>query len=447
MSTTIASSAGTAAATPFATILRKPRLIDADPSRFRSLKQVIVLGCPGSGVDGKHFTQCQAPRSLTHCAALGDALRTLGYKVYDFKAASDRYERDFPLWVEAARLCNEGTPYNQSDYDKVIGDHDALVGAPTSFFDHKFIKLYPNVKVIVVTRKPTIDTTAKLCGRYGRFWKRFDPTYLGNMSRFIDMASSMRLDYDAVRETVRERNLLEIECFDSWEPLCEFLNVAVPRKPVPCTEHNSTTAELAARPRNVASTLAKEVVYFVMSAFKWACIFAVITLSSLLLIISGKEVAVPCVGLCVLVELVSYIVENRDMYKPNSTATSSPDLGVLEVETHMQTNSYRQHKRIHSNRRNNRRGNRRNKSRPDYDYEPQNVTLDSSRPVRAMLPGWDNVQEDILKDDVASYHKRMALAEEFKDQRVTFNVTHKNTKYDEQSYPSKREVSSTKTVD
>lgn len=30
-----------------------PRLLDVDTSKFRSLKQVIVIGRPGSGVDGE----------------------------------------------------------------------------------------------------------------------------------------------------------------------------------------------------------------------------------------------------------------------------------------------------------------------------------------------------------------------------------------------------------
>lgn len=30
-----------------------PRLLDSDPSKFRSLKRVIVIGRPGSGTDGK----------------------------------------------------------------------------------------------------------------------------------------------------------------------------------------------------------------------------------------------------------------------------------------------------------------------------------------------------------------------------------------------------------
>ena len=39
--------------TEAATAVPKPRLLDVDPSKYRSLKQVIVIGRPGSGVDGK----------------------------------------------------------------------------------------------------------------------------------------------------------------------------------------------------------------------------------------------------------------------------------------------------------------------------------------------------------------------------------------------------------
>ncbi|KAF1363990.1 hypothetical protein EJ07DRAFT_152055 [Lizonia empirigonia] len=110
----------TASVTEAETATPPPRLLDSDPNKFRSLKQVIVIGRPGSGTDG-----------------IADALKRLGFKVYDFQAASNRYIRDFPLWLEAARLRSEGRPYNQSDYDKLIGDYNALVGAPTCFFDHE----------------------------------------------------------------------------------------------------------------------------------------------------------------------------------------------------------------------------------------------------------------------------------------------------------------------
>ena len=44
---------GVEAATP------PPRLIDSDPSKYRSLKQVIVLGRPGSGTDGQWQLHCE----------------------------------------------------------------------------------------------------------------------------------------------------------------------------------------------------------------------------------------------------------------------------------------------------------------------------------------------------------------------------------------------------
>lgn len=39
--------------TEAATAVPQPRLLDVDTSKYRSLKQVIVIGRPGSGVDGK----------------------------------------------------------------------------------------------------------------------------------------------------------------------------------------------------------------------------------------------------------------------------------------------------------------------------------------------------------------------------------------------------------
>ncbi|KAF1926779.1 uncharacterized protein M421DRAFT_396240 [Didymella exigua CBS 183.55] len=201
-----------------------PRLLDRDLNKFRSLKRVIFIGRPGSGTDG-----------------IGDALKKLGFKVYDFQVASSRYERDFPLWLEAARLRQEGRSYNKSDFDKVIGDYDAIVGAPACFFDQDLVKLYPGVKVILVTRDSVIKTNLKTTK--AKLWRRFDPVYHGNISRFLKLNAPSN-NHDcvnndrAVRETVRGRNLLEVGNLLAWKPI--------------------TRAELMARPWQAVLEVAKK---------------------------------------------------------------------------------------------------------------------------------------------------------------------------------------------
>ena len=61
-----------------------PRLIDSDPSKFRSLKQVIVIGLPGSGIDGK-----------------ADALRNSPY-LADFQCRCRRCAEE--AWLQSVRF-------------------------------------------------------------------------------------------------------------------------------------------------------------------------------------------------------------------------------------------------------------------------------------------------------------------------------------------------------
>ena len=184
---------------------------------------------------------------------VGDALKKLGYKVYDSKAATDRYERDFPLWLEAARLRLTERSYNKSDYDKLIGDYNALVGAPTVFFDREFIKLYPNVKVILVTRELDETLIRKLFEKVeSRSWQFIDPVFYGNIAGFLLFNGKADdrcfVDERFTREAVREKNLLEIHNLIAWVSLCQFLGVPIPAEPAPELHDNTIKAVFAARP-------------------------------------------------------------------------------------------------------------------------------------------------------------------------------------------------------
>ncbi|KAF1844810.1 uncharacterized protein K460DRAFT_416182 [Cucurbitaria berberidis CBS 394.84] len=382
------------------------RLLDRDPSKFRSIKQVIVVGRPGTGTD-----------------AIAEALRILKFKVYDFKAASDRHARDFPLWVEAARLRSEGKPYSQLDYDKVIGDHNALVGAPTCFFDHDFVKLYPNVKVIMVTSEPDADTVETLLQNLNKFavkqiMARIDTEFFGNISTFLELACKAELDHQAIRDTVRENNLLEIDTLDDWKSICDFLCVRVPKEPLPPMHDDTTATELVLRPLQVIHKLTKIHGMRVIRALQGLCAVAGISLSANLIVEDARGAAVLGFGVCTII--AAYYFTNRTDPKALVTPTSANFVTPQKaVTTTIQ-------KQQPPHRENNRRAYGK-QARGRQNHQVQGQPRRGVRPTPPTLPGWGNVQAEINADDMVKYEERMAMEKELEGQRVTFNHTHKET--------------------
>ncbi|KAF3002983.1 protein transport protein bet1 [Curvularia kusanoi] len=384
-----------------------PRLLDADANKFRSLKQVLVIGLPGSGVDG-----------------VAEALKLLGYKVYDFKAASDRYERDFPLWLEAARHRDEARPYNKSDLDKVFGDHDAIVGAPASFFGQDLVKLYLGVKVLLVTREfDALTVNSFLSKIYSPFWQKFDPGFFGAIHQFLDRpvhVDNCSETQQVIRETVKEKNLLEIQDLTAWNPLCEFLGKPVPDVAVPDLNDDTTAAVLAARPWTAICERVKKTAHHTMVVTTNILTMLTITAAAILAVIVGIYLSVSSVltarrvwewsrsrgvtpmltaGLTLCGLLCGFLVGYVFALAPKpSTIESEPA----------------------------RHEPRKNKSGRKKIYEGRNTTTRPKRPV-PVLAEWSAVQDSIRRDDARIREERAATNEDWTAQDVTFHVTHRQT--------------------
>ncbi|KAJ4310799.1 hypothetical protein N0V94_008267 [Neodidymelliopsis sp. IMI 364377] len=401
------------------------RLLDSDLSKFRSFKQVIVLGRPGSGIDG-----------------VGDALKQLGFKVYDFQTASSRYERDFPLWLEAAHLRSEGRPYSKSDYDKVIGDHNALVGAPTSFFDHDLVKLYPGVKFIIVTYETKTEDVGDLLDLVtSRLWSRIDPVYYNCIREFLRLACDSRLDLQLVRETVREKHLLEIRDVISWVPLCEFLDLPVPDEPAPELHDNTTRAELRAHPRRAVSKTAKTVVKHMYKTANHFSIIVVVTVSATL-----------ATGLGIM---VLFVISSSGPRIFNHLATRFMVCDVKRLHAAMAalatlicgfmagyvTSLNRTTTVIASPPREYQTKTRYNRKKGKQGRGRQFNDSENTRPERPTLPSWSGIQDEIRKDDAEMRKEGKATFEEWRNgKHVTFNVTHKLTESGQQLWSGPRKV-------
>lgn len=389
--------------------------------------------------------------ALTFFSGVGEALKTLGFRVYDFQAASRRYKRDFPLWVEAAHLCQAGRPYNKSDYDKLIGDYDAVVGAPASVFGYEFVKLYPNVKVIMVTGgidQKHIQASVKKIR--SRIWQLFDPIYFGSIRRFLELTADQSTQTCAnndqiIREAVREKNLLVIHSLLAWVPLCEFFGVKVPDASIsiPKLHSNTTMAELTARPQLAVLEIYQKASRRIMAGFVSIFRMASVTLVS--------AVAAALGGVC-LFQLSStglylfYLLVARSLIR-DTTRLAAAGLALITFvcgvgagysvallrssKPEMVESPPHDYRRRNDNVR--RRGGGRGRGRqPDND--------ENRRPERPTLDGWSGVQENIRKDDAEMIKDGNTAFEEWKGKHVTFNVTHKCTESDQELSNGLRKV-------
>lgn len=117
--------------------LSTPRKIDQlKTTRSRPMK-VLVLGMSRTGTMGIY-----------------EALHQLGYKSYHFKEAIENPVRDLGIWEEAlrAKFLGIGKPYGRKEFDKLLGDYDAVADLPCAFFVDELTKAYPEAQVVLTNR-------------------------------------------------------------------------------------------------------------------------------------------------------------------------------------------------------------------------------------------------------------------------------------------------------
>jgi hypothetical protein len=160
-----------------------------------------------------------------------------------------------PRWVEAL----EG----RSDWDDIFGPFEATVDWPGAFFYKDLMEAYPDAKVLLSVRDGESWEKSMASTIWGLFYGdmlmrdlsdargRVDEqwaSYTSLMKQMWEksglmageegpgdgsMARAMQRYNDEVRETVPADRLLVWSPKDGWDPLCRFLDVAVPDKPVP----------------------------------------------------------------------------------------------------------------------------------------------------------------------------------------------------------------------
>lgn len=317
---------------------------------------------------------------------------------------------------------------------------------PTCFFDEDIVKLYPGVKVILVTGNCVLKTVIETPTT--RFWARFDPVYHGNIERFrrlITKSSNSPCvnNAQAIRDHVRERNLLEIHNLIVWIPLCEFLQVKVPETPAPELHDDRTTTELAARPLSAVSEKVHKVGRRVVEGLAYVLTMASITLVSAVAVVLGGVglYQLSSVGLH-LFHFLASCSQIRDITRGAAAGLAfltfvcgmgaGYAIALMRIpESAAIESPPRDYRRRDNNGR--RQGGKGRGRQADND--------ENRRPERPVLDEWSGVQENIRKDDANMVKGGQATFEEWKNgKHVTFHVTHKRTENGQDLYSGPRKV-------
>ncbi|KAJ4326981.1 hypothetical protein N0V84_002594 [Fusarium piperis] len=163
-----------------------------------------------------------------------------------------------PEWVRAfeAKYAGRGT-FTRADWDRLLGDCQAVCDAPAAFLGPELAEAYPEAKVIILNRDPekwydsvlnSIYTMTKPKG----FWLTLSMIYcfvfdtsLHNMAGYSKAVRKWVLkydhgeekdkalawykaQYDEYRERIPAERRIEYTISDGWGPLCEYLDVPVP---------------------------------------------------------------------------------------------------------------------------------------------------------------------------------------------------------------------------
>ena len=112
--------------------------------------------------------------SRTGTSSLCLALDKFNYKIFHMTENFKNPTHFFPLWDEAirAKFNNDGKPYGRPEFDKLLGDYDALSDLPAVLFSPELLQAYPDAKVILTTRDPEkwVDSMQSTIWRAHSWW-------------------------------------------------------------------------------------------------------------------------------------------------------------------------------------------------------------------------------------------------------------------------------------
>ncbi|CAJ2503510.1 Uu.00g109040.m01.CDS01 [Anthostomella pinea] len=187
----------------------------------------------------------------TGTASMRAAMKQLGYvDTYHMMNCSIENPPDALLWMDALRAKYDGVgqPFTRKDWDRLLGNSQAVCDWPACAFAKELIEAYPEAKVVLTGRDVDSWHASTMKTVY---WRATDPElralshcswaarmYYPMLKKFFDTFFEGDFPnrgkqvyirhYEEVKRMVAPDNLLEFRVQDGWEPLCEFLGEQVP---------------------------------------------------------------------------------------------------------------------------------------------------------------------------------------------------------------------------
>ena len=222
------------------------------PNRVRDRPmKVLALGMSRSGTD-----------------SLRTALEILGYNgVYHGFEMLYNETHDHEFWIPWLKKKHVNVDYNNpkflsdltaTQFDKALGQYEAVTDAPCYCFSHELLVAYPAAKAILNRRKDMeqwrssftkvyediIESKALWLASHFEpqlYWIRrhwllcYVPYFKYDFPRYgLEGALAHYRNTENVL-TEQNREYLDWSPEDGWEPLCRFLGKEVPREPFPYT--------------------------------------------------------------------------------------------------------------------------------------------------------------------------------------------------------------------
>ncbi|KAI9736623.1 MAG: hypothetical protein M1834_000827 [Cirrosporium novae-zelandiae] len=237
-----------------------PRLIDRETGTRTKPMKVLVLGMCRTGT-----------------LSIYTALQKLGYTPYHMVEALNPPQK-FDVWSECllASHKGQGKVWGKEEFDKLLGNYDAVADVPCCLLVSELTSAYPDAKVILTTRPvdkwiTSMQNTAIAMIRWRslKILRYMDSEFIGPFYRYVLIVleivcgtpnqrewggPKMRKEFldhnDRVRAIVPKENLLEFAPPYGWEPLCEFLGQPIPEGPYPRTNDKDHFSKKSAGMRN-----------------------------------------------------------------------------------------------------------------------------------------------------------------------------------------------------
>ncbi|KAG9953089.1 hypothetical protein KCU85_g1654, partial [Aureobasidium melanogenum] len=178
--------------------------------------------------------------SRTGTFSMYTAFQKLGLTPYHMAEAVKMASRDLPIACEALDARDSERPFGREEFDKWIGDFDAVCDVPMNLLVKELLGAYPEAKVVLTTRDPekwrrSIENTVGVISKW-RIWPYLaliSPecaawcAMLHKMDTVMDGWSTEALARHnaGVRAVVPKECLLEFRLGqDGWEELCDFID-------------------------------------------------------------------------------------------------------------------------------------------------------------------------------------------------------------------------------